>query len=188
MEAKLNKKNDPTSWSKEFNIFLSSSEARPTLQLSSEILEKVRLDLNPSSWKVLSKMSLIHFFIGSVIILFCPQFGITLFPGMGLMSLFMRFGEVACMVGCGAVFLGSSSLVAGLSLRPEEIKVIRKNKWLQLSILATLSAGVLICLGTKILATLWVAWILGSLGGGIASLELAWFLRSWAKKRSQVIY
>ncbi|MEW6058413.1 MAG: hypothetical protein AB1540_17565 [Bdellovibrionota bacterium] len=173
----------PKQWSDEFQEFMSARETEPPQNLSIGILARIRADLSPAAWLVFSKMALIHSVVGTMVLLFCPQFGITILPGMGLMALFMRFGETACMVGCGAVFLGSSALAASFFLRPEEVKVIRKNKLLQLSSLAMLSIGVFICLGASMVATLGLAWVIGSVVGGLATLELGWIIRSRFRRR-----
>jgi hypothetical protein len=170
-------------WAEEFQSFLSAPEEIPPKSLSSQLLEKVRRDLNPDAWLVFSKMTLVHLLVGTTTLLFCPQFGINLLPGMGLMALFMRFGETVCMVGCGAVFMGASALIASFLLRPEEVKVIRKNEILQIGILATLSIGAFICLGATIIFSLGLAWLFGSVIGGLATLELGWLIRSRFRRR-----
>lgn len=162
---------------KEFQNFILASEMKPPDGITDALLSKVRIELNPSSWKVFSKMTFIHAVVGTITLLFCPQFGISLFSDMGLMALFMQFGEIACMFGCGSVFLGGSALVSALILRPEEIKVIRKNRWVQFSILSGFSLGALICLGASVVMTLGVAWFMGSILAGLGSLELGWMLR-----------
>src|SRR5687767_13844138 len=121
----MSKKMTPQEWNKEFKDFVSASELDPPKGVSSTILSKVHEDLNPLAYKVFSKLTLVHIIVGTITLLFCPQFGINILPGMGLMGLFMKFGDTVCMMACGAVFLGSSALIASLILRPEEVKVIR---------------------------------------------------------------
>ena len=153
------------------------TEVAPPQNISSQIFERVRADLNPAPWRVFSKAALVHLFIGTFTLLFCPQFGVGVFQGMGLMGLFMKMGPTACMLGCGAVFLGSSALVASMLLRPEEIKVIRRNRFLQFGLLGTLSIGVFACLGKTMVITMLAAWFAGSVFGALGSLELGWWLR-----------
>lgn len=172
-----------TDWPKEFQSFMSAGPVEPPKVKSEAILEKVRADLNPRFWQVFSKLAAIHFVTGSIMLLICPQFDIHLLGGMGLMGVFMRFGELACSVACGAVFLSGSALAASLFLRPEEIKAIRKTELLQLAGLSMLSLGVFVCLGASIVATLGLAWAVGSIAGGLASFELGWLVRSRFRKR-----
>jgi len=112
-----------------------------------------------------------------------PQFGIGAFGGMGLMHLFMRFGETVCTLACGAFFLGSSTLVGSLVMRPQEVKVARKNRLVGVLLLSSISVGVFICTGADIVASIGLIWALGSMAGGIATLELGWLVRSHFRQR-----
>ncbi|MGE4234163.1 MAG: hypothetical protein AB7F43_12615 [Bacteriovoracia bacterium] len=167
-------KNTSKEWTNDFLEFNSASEIKPPQAVTESIFQKVEKDLNPSSWVVFSKVALIHVVVGFITLLFCPQFGISLVKGMGLMSLFLKFGETACMVSCGAIFLGGSILAATFILRTEEIKIIRRNKFLQIPILGILSFGMFICLGATTISALALAWLVGNILGGITSLELGW--------------
>jgi hypothetical protein len=118
----------PQEWIEEFQEFMGAEQAQVPKAVSDSILARVHNDLNLSSWLVFAKVSAIHAVMGFITLLFCPQFGLGFTDGMGLMALFMRFGDQACMVGCGAVFMGGSLLTASLVLRNEEIRVIRKTE------------------------------------------------------------
>lgn len=102
------------------------------------------------------------------------------------MALFMRFGDVACMFGCGAVFLGASALSSSFILRPEEIRTIRKTELLQFSILGLLSIGIFICTDAAAIGSLAAVWFLGSVFGGLTTLELGWMIRT--KFRRRLVY
>jgi hypothetical protein len=95
---------------------------------------------------------------------------------MGLMEFFMHFGEYGCMVACGSFFLGSSILGAMLLLRPEEIRVIRSHRILELGALTLLSVGFFIMLQAEVVLGFFLAWAVGALVGGIFTLEVAWLV------------
>lgn len=162
----------PQEWIEEFQEFMGADQAQVPKALSDSVLTRVHKDLNPSSWLVFAKVSAIHAVMGFITLLFCPQFGLGFTDGMGLMALFMRFGDQACMLGCGAVFMGGSLLTASLVLRNEELRVIRKTEILQVSTLALLSMGVFICAGVGVVASLGAFWVLGSILGGLGTFEL----------------
>jgi hypothetical protein len=170
-------------WAREFQDFVSAEAIAPPVQLSDKFISKVKAELDPSNWHVFSKLALIHFVVGALMLTICPQFGISLFDGMGLMALFMRYGETVCTIACGVVFLGGSALAASFVLSPEEIRKIRKTEVLQLGVLALLSVGVFICLGATVVATLGVAWVVGSTVGGLATFEMGWRVRSYFRRR-----
>lgn len=180
--------NNPTKaqmWQEDFQRFMETEEVTPPTKISTQVLNHITLELNPNIWLVFTKISLIHLLMGSLTLLFCPQFGVAFFagPGLGLMTLLMRFGETACMLGCGAFFLGGSTLVGSLILKPEEIKVIRKTQLGIYLLLSLASTAVFICLGAKVVFTLGLVWTVGSVLGGALTLELGWFTRIWLKNK-----
>ena len=170
-------------WVDDFNEFLNSDAIAPIEKSTKAIFSHVIADLNPPEWYVFSKLALVQAVVGAITLMFCPQFGIGLFSDLGLMSLFMHYGETACMLGCGGVFLGSGALVSSIILKPQEIKVIRRNRMLQLALLGTISLGVFICLGASIAFALGAAWLVGSTLGGIATLEFSYFVCTFLRRK-----
>ena len=158
--------------------FRNTQPVNPPQILSEQIFSRVRRDLNPSIWKVFSKLSLIHFFTALATLSICPQFGVRLLgEGVGLMTYFMQFGAYGCMLACGSFFVGSSVLVAMIILRSEEIRVIRNHRILELGALSLLSLGFFIMLQAKMILGIFFAWAVGSFVGGILMLELGWNIR-----------
>lgn len=178
LPPEIKEKPSAEEWVEEFQAFVSAQEAAPPASLTDRIRARVHADLNPSAWKIFSKMSAIHAVTGTATLMLCPQFGVSpLTESMGLMALFMKWGDTACMVGCGAFFLGSSALVASLTFRPEEIKVMRRTEPLQIGMLGLASISVFVCLGVAAIEGLALAWLFGSIVGGVAALELGWLIR-----------
>lgn len=175
----MKKTPSPQEWIQEFNEFISADPIQPPKQVSNSVLSRIHADLNPSSWLVFTKLAAIHGIVGFITLLFCPQFGLGLTDGMGLMALFMRFGQQACMLGCGAVFMSGSALAASLILRPEEVRAIKRTELLQISGLALLSMGVFIYAGAGVVVSLGLFWILGSVVGGLGTFELGYRLRAF---------
>jgi hypothetical protein len=179
----VKEKLSPQEWAQEFQEFSSADEITPPLKVSRLILSHVETALNPPWWKVLSRLALIQAIVGAVTLLFCPQFGVSLVGGAGLMGIFMRWGEEACMMGCGAVFLGVSALVSSLVLLPEEIKVIRRTGLLQFSVLGLLSISIFVYTGATAIGTLALFWLVGSILGGLTTLELGWLFRAQFRRK-----
>jgi hypothetical protein len=96
---------------------------------------------------------------------------------MGLMHYFMALGPYGCLVTCGAFFMGTSLVVAGLILRGEELRAIRRSRVLQLGALTLLSLGFFIMLDAQIVFGLALAWFFGAWVGSLLTLEITWRLR-----------
>lgn len=158
----------------------TSFPSRPPSEVSNRILRRVRQDLNPSAWRVFAKISMVHFFVGLLTLLVCPQFGVRLMGSEhGLMGSFMSLGPYGCMLACGSLFLGLSLLVASIFLQPEELRQLKKNAILEVSTLALLSLGFFIMVGAKeIVFGFAAAWLFGSLMTGLALIEIVFAIRS----------
>jgi hypothetical protein len=166
------------SWEKEFVDFVSSdAPSEVPVEISQKLFSEVSKELNPSVTWVFAKTTLIQLFGGVVSLLFCPQFGIGISEGQGLMPFLMKFGEGVCMLGCGALFGGFGLLAASFLLRPEEIRILKASEVLILGALATLSLGAFICLGANVVLTIGLIWILGTLVGSATIFEAGWALR-----------
>jgi hypothetical protein len=172
---------DPNEWSKEFQDLINAVDSVPTAKMSQRILSKVAKDLNPPVWVVFTRLTFLVLAVGTITLRVCPHLGIDLFPGMG--SFFSGLGETICMILCGGIFFGAGALAGSLILRPEEVKIIRHNKVLQLALLAILSVVTYIYLGDSIVATLGFAWIAGSTLSGLATLEIGWYIRSHFRRK-----
>lgn len=94
------------------------------------------------------------------------------------MGTFMDLGPYGCMVACGAFFLGSSFLLAVLGLRLEEVKTVRKFRWVQIATLIMLSFGAFLMIGAEeIIFSFALAWVAGTFIGALSMLELGWFFK-----------
>lgn len=163
---------------KDYKQFLAKTLTESAPPLSASLRASIQRDLNPSAWSVFTKLAGLHLLASVLTLSVCPQFGIRLLGnGAGLMGVFMRLGPVACLVACGAFFVGTGLLLAGLLLRGEELRLIRKHRWLALTTLVSLSLGFFLMLDTEVLLNLAVAWFLGALAGGQLMLEATWIFR-----------
>lgn len=157
----------------EFKEFLDEPAFGPPASLSERVLSEVHKKLNPNSWLVFSKLSLVHFFGGLITLSMCPQFGINLLGAdLGLIKVFYRFGTYGCVTACGALFISLTTILALITLRPEEIRKVRQLWFLQIATLSLLSLGVFLMLDADILWSFAIFWIIGGLLGGLMTLEV----------------
>lgn len=156
----------------------SEKSAKVPEALTRAIFAEVRRDLEPGVARIFGKMTLIHFLSAVVTLSLCPQFGVRLVgEGMGVMQYFMALGEYGCIAACGAFFVGTSLLLAGILLRREEVRALRDHRFLQVSALVFLSLGAFVMIDADVVFSLALAWVAGSLVGGIAMLELGYWIR-----------
>ena len=170
-------KNDRTNWERDFSEFLAAEPARVPSELSQSVVDRISSALRPSALRVFGKMSAIHLLTGLATLAYCPQFGISFFSSMGLMAYLMRFGNTVCMLACGALFTSLSLFLASLLLRPEEVRILKQNEFVQLGFLSTLSLGAFIIAGADVGVAFAAPWLLGAFLGGLLLLEVGWNLR-----------
>ena len=150
-------------WIDDFRDFLEVDNTPPPNSLAKKIDDTVYADLHPSFYRVIIKQLLILVFATPLILLFCPQFGLSfgshpIFP----MSIFMSFGRTGCMVACGALFMGTVVTISLISFRPEEVRMIRESRFLYYSLLSVTSLGAFVCAGADVFLELGVAWFVGA--------------------------
>lgn len=161
-----------------YEDFKGTKAIRPSSELSEKVLSQVYQDFHPNPWKIFSKLSLIHFGVGLLTLSICPQFNVQLLgDGMGLMEVFMGLGPYGCMIACGSFFLGMSVLTASLLFRPEELRQLKKNGFLQISALILVSFGIFIMARADIVFGFAIAWAFGSLMTSLAILEITFAFR-----------
>ncbi|MBY0370888.1 hypothetical protein K2X33_09395 [bacterium] len=175
-------------WAKEFLVFLKSSPITPPRGAGDSLKRYVHADLNPSSWAVFCKLVVIHFVSGALTLFMCPQFGVA-FNGShehALLNFFRSFGDYGCTLVCGAFFLAGTGLFAALLLRSQDIRVLRKSKFLQWGVLVLISIGFFLSFQEQeqsIPLGLAAAWLVGGLLGGISTFRISYELRSRVQAR-----
>ena len=174
----------PPDLAAEFEDFKQSPPVEPPITLSSNVLTKVSVLMNPSPYTVFAKLSIVVFFVGLLNTTLCPQFGLSFVRNSGLMEYFMSFGRYGCDIACGAFFLGTGLLTSSFLLKPEDVIVIKAHIILQVSALSALSLVFFVASGGDIYFEKALLWFIGSVLGGLVSLELGYFFKMTLLKRS----
>lgn len=173
MKSKLTEKE----WVEEFKDFIHGGEGVTVPEeLSNQILQRVRKDLNPSSVLVFFKLLGVHLAVGTLSLAVCHQFGLNPFgTEKSLADWFMSVGgHKFCMVGCGVFFMALSILAAGYFLSSDEVRVLRKTEFLQAFSLSVISLAVFFFFGAELALLFGGLWLLGALLGGWAATEILW--------------
>jgi hypothetical protein len=172
-------KRKPSSWENDFVEFLSTEEATPPRHLRETISGRAGTFLYPSPWHVFSKLAATVFGVSIINLAICPQFGLGWFRNPGLVRFFMSlgWGHLGCNIVCGTFFITTAIIVAVLVMRPEELRLLRKTKFLQVAAISALTLSAFIALGAEVFLPFALAWLFGAILGGLASVEAGYWLR-----------
>lgn len=176
MKSKLTEKE----WVEEFKDFIHSGEGVTVPEeLSNQIFQRVRKDLNPSSVLVFFKLLGVHLAVGTLSLAVCHQFGLNPFgTEKSLADWFMSVGgHKFCMVSCGVLFTALSILAAGYFLSSDEMRILRKTELLQAFSLSIISLAAFFFFGAELALLFGGLWLLGALLGGWAATEILWQLK-----------
>lgn len=147
-------------------------------QIENQILNKIQADLKPNLASLIAKIFGIHMIAGAFNLGICPQLGVKLFDtNVSLMPLFMKISMKYCDALCGAFFTSMSFLLMALLLSHDEIRYIRFNKTLAVSIVLLTSVGFFWIMNPNIFLNFSFIWIGGALIGAFGSIELGTYLK-----------
>lgn len=160
-------------WLREFESFLRIEDSSPPRAVSEMIRASVKMDLEPSLKLVTAKLFGLHAVAISLVLLVCPQLGVgPLIGGHGIMHFFMAFGRLPCAALCGGLLLGLSSLLVTLFLRREELRLADRYRFLNVTLLASVSFAALMLAGGESDQMSYAFWILGALAAGWSTLRI----------------
>lgn len=109
--------------------FLTSHE-EPPHQLTAYVRRDINLELQKKT--IIAKFLGLQTLGAAISLVLCPQFGIGLIEGHGIVHFFQMLGDAACAAFCGSLFLLAGSLTSSLGMKSEEIFWIWKRYRLRL--------------------------------------------------------
>lgn len=161
----------------EFQVFLKS-EAPPPSELERQLLSNIHQRLNPSLKLAVTKLFGLNA-VGSIATLsLCPQYGLSITGGHGLMPYFMNISPAFCFFMCGLLWMVGGQILANFVLSWDERRILSRYYWGTMFSFILFSVLAFACVGTLTLDT----WLLYWVGGALA--VMGYFgLRSRAKFR-----
>lgn len=164
----MNKKITEKKWMEDFKEFAACEDIAVPEELSNRVLLKIKKDLNPSAWLVFAKTLGIQAIVGTLSLGVCNQFGMNPFnTEVSLMNYFMKYGHTFCMTLCGFLFMGLGVAFAFIFLNRDEIRVFKKNSFIQVFSLSVFSLVSFLAFGADIILSFGLMWLLGGLLGGL---------------------
>jgi hypothetical protein len=158
---------------KEFCNFVDAKQVAPPVSIELKIMQMVEHDLSPSQWLVFIKFFFIQSFAGGATLFVCPQFGF----GFGEHNTFIHalheeLTPFLFYITCGFFFVFIGAAMSGLLLSYDEIRLIKRSKYIYYVFYSLVASLIFFTLGAEILLFSTTAWILGSIMGNSFGFEL----------------
>lgn len=168
-----------TMQNKDYQDFLDSETKVPE-GLTQTVHKQIATLINPSTWTTFVKLFGVHLVIGMLSLAVCHQFGVNPFGTKNSLSeWFMNMGGHGfCMAACGFFFIGISILAAGYLFTIEELRVLKKNEFVQTLSLGLISLALLAAVGAELALGITLLWLLGGLAGGFLATKTVWKLKT----------
>lgn len=130
---------------KEYDSFCNLENHRsPVPELAKKIVTKIENQIKFSFYSLELKILGFYLFFCSLSLVFCPQLGVSsfIFASQNSLMELLKINHTLCAIGCGAVFMGIPSLIIGMILKENEVKIFNSFQFLFIlfhSILAILT-------------------------------------------------
>jgi hypothetical protein len=148
--------------------FINTPDVLPPREMDNLVLSEIKNKLDPTSSLILLKLSIVHAFMGSLTMVFCPQFEMSLTANQDAFHFFHRtFGYHGCLAICGMIFLGSGALFASLIFKRDEVRKINSKFYFFFPTLCLLSLGLFFVLGARPYIDIVFSWSAGGILGSI---------------------
>ena len=148
----------------EFEEFISflGQNADPPAILESNLITKIRKALNPPLSSILAKLFLFHVLGSLVTLVFCPQFGLSLFAPLGIVPDFlMRIHPALCFFGCGLTWMLGGQGLAYAYFTIDEQRVLGRYRWGTAFTIILLTILLFACVGEIQFDEWFLLWLLG---------------------------
>lgn len=150
---------------KDFQSFVYS---KPMSSSKADLLKKIKYLINPNPYLVFIKVMTVNMVVGFLSLSVCHQFDLNPFrTNKSLAEWFMGVGgHNFCMIFCGILFLSLGVFLAGFFLTQEEIRVLKKNQFVQVPALGLISLSSFAVFGAELVLQFAGLWLLGAIIGG----------------------
>lgn len=163
----------------DFLIFLRSHE-NPPREVKEITRNKIQALISPSIQTVFLKIFAIHFISALVSLRICHQFELNPFHVHQSVSDYLTetFGHYGCSFGGGLYFFSQTLIFAGFILTREEVRVLKKNLYSQITMLLLVSMMLLFVAGAKIsFESTILIWVAGSIIGSLLTTKFIFKLK-----------
>lgn len=165
----------------DFQDFVSKDsliESNIPKDIEKNVLTIIESQMNPSQSIILLKLFAIHLLMGTLTLLFCPQFSFSL-TGNDQFYLFLHqlLGHEGCMIACGVIFMTPGALVASWVLGLDEMNAIKKSIYLHIMAITSFALVAFIMIDAQVYKDIAILWVIGALLGAISGFHVVKILR-----------
>jgi len=169
----------------EFEDFKTNERHSAPSELSQNILRSVTSELDPDHKLVFFKLLSIQAIVGTLTLIFCPQFNFSLTNNFKIFHFFhQHFGHYGCSMVCGSLFLGTGALIASQILKKPEVQKIKQSKLLYFVSLSGIGVLCFFFLGAQVYLDAALLWIAGAILGSVVLLETGFKFRLYLASHS----
>jgi hypothetical protein len=134
----------------EYISFMTTKDQNLSASLEKKVLTQISKDLKFEKRNLEIKILFMYVFAGLMTLFICPQFGWNPFSiSPHLAHVFMSYGPLVCGAFCGAIFMGSGSLLVLLFIRKNDWNLYKPSAYFRHSALTSLFIVVLMISGLK---------------------------------------
>lgn len=164
---------------REFTDFISAEPVTPRRATDEAVFRLVEKTIRPSLLPILGKLTLVQAAAGLGTLALCPQFEI----GFGahnevLHALHAWTGPALLYLFCGVFFVLLGAALGGTLLRPDEMKVLGKGKYLYFVAYSAVALAIFVALGAEVLLVGSLLWLGGAVLGNMIGLAMGARLRT----------
>ncbi len=150
----------------DFIEFVEANPVSPKATTDNSIHEMVEKSLNPSIGIVFAKFCGIEAAAGLATLLVCPQFNVGFGSHNELFhSLHSTLPPFLFFIVCGIFFVLLGAALAGLILSRDEIRRIKKTKYIYYAAYSLMAYIIFVSLGAEVFLMSSIAWIFGAIAG-----------------------
>ncbi|MCF8114538.1 MAG: hypothetical protein K9K21_11875 [Desulfotignum sp.] len=181
----MNCKNSDKEMMEEFILFVEADPVLPKAQTDRIVCKRVEKSLNPPLWSVFAKFAGIQALAGLASLLVCPQFTIGFKNHSSLFhSLHSTTPSFLYFLMCGIFFVLLGAGLAGLILSRDEIRAIKKARYIYYIAYSMAAHMTFVFLGAEVIVSSSTAWIIGAAAGSYAGFESAARIKQYRGIRS----
>ncbi len=158
----------------EFCDFVESEPIKPSTKTELRIMQRVAADLCPSQSLIFGKLFAIEAVTGIATLFVCPQFGLG-FGGHNELfhTLHETVNPFTLYLICGLIFVVAGAAISGIFLNRDEIRTIKKSKYIYYPVYAFTTYFIFTLFGAEILIISLIPWILGAVMGNAFGFSMA---------------